>query len=221
MNKNKKLQIIVSAIFSVILMGAAYTYHSFALPDDLYTADANGIEVSYPTGWKKSSYQFHTTVATTQPGILIASPDQKVNVGIAPKYVGDLQSEHPESSGMQAEAMLVASTPAKDLPGVSAVQLVMHYYGAPGASHYVARDVLMTNEQLQKLGLEHGKMHAIDTSTDMAISPKAGQQDVTVGFNSQEPLTLDQAIGWLKTPEAQAAHAILLSVRLSERAEVR
>jgi hypothetical protein len=213
MYKNKKFQIALLSIFSILLLGGLFTYRGFAL-DTHHAAGAYGVEMMYPDEWKKSPYQFYVTATTTQPGILLSSPDARINIALAPKYVGDARAEHPESPMIRSEALLVAATPLKDLPGISAVQMVTHYYGAAGVDDYVASDVLMTGEQLQRWGLRSGGMVEINADEHIAIRPNAGQSEVFVAFSSQEPLTLDQAIRWLNTPNAQAAHRILLSARL-------
>lgn len=197
----------------MIVLGSLYAW--FGMFHNNTEASAYGAKLAYPAKWKESPYQFHTTVNTTKAGLVINSPTNKVHVAIAPKYLGDMKSEHPESANIQLEAMLVSSTPLKDLPGVLDVQTVKHYYGVNGVSNYVASDNLITEERFRQLGLELGKMHAVTASGYETITTKSPQPEVAIGFNSQEPLTQDQAVAWLQSSEAQVAHTILLSTRPS------
>lgn len=213
MNKSKKLKILALGILPVFVLGGIYTYRVFVL-GRYHSTEAYGVEVSYPATWRESSYQFHTTIATTRPGIIVSSPDDQIKLAVSPKYVGDTSVERSESSNIRAEAMLVASTPLKNASGISAVQVVTHYYGEAVASHYVASDMLMTDKQLYTSSLKFNKMTKINANENLAIPLNNAQPEAAVGFNSQRSLTLDQAVDWFKTSNARTAHSILVSVKL-------
>jgi hypothetical protein len=211
---SKKLSMVTASVVAVgifVLASSIYlaAQASCALPGQCRTAGVYGVHLTYPKEWSAQKEQFFVTQSTRATGLTVASPKSVVRVAIAAQYTGKTGPEAglPVASGLQGK--LISQDPLSRLANTNVIKWIQY---DNTTKTYIALENIVSTDQLKQLGFVLGKFTPLATSPQLLFKTVSAGRELSAGFNSQGPLSLEQANAWFNGKDAAIAHKMLLSL---------
>jgi hypothetical protein len=206
---SKKLSIVttsLAAIGVIVLASSVYvaTHGSCTLPGACRTAGVYGARLTYPSAWSARESQFFVSRTTSASGLIVSSPTSTIRVAIAAKYTGEMGAM---AAGIQGK--LVSQEAVPHLKNANVIKWIQY---DDTTKTYVALENIVSTDQLKQLGFVMGKFTPLATSPQLLFKTSGSNRELNAGFNSQGPLSLEQASVWFNGKDVITAHKVLLSL---------